>query len=512
MFNIFAKLFSFLTPAMTPEAVKKSRLRQIARSLSHNRFARFYRPRSREITGEMGAFFYDVYKVIAPAQVFLQNAAKSAVLKQITAESFFDNETEEINKILSGSPEEWAKIGEIPAIVQVINEKLTAFSAAFNTELMKAIDRCYINIMSMIHFVAFDFSGTLKKFNDKIRERDFSTVPKFGTVDGLILTEKIKDFLEVASVMDNDEDWEQVTKIMKLYRNDVVVVDQAQWNKILGRLNEIKRSGILEQMIRHIDEDPFWQYKPRFPNERIAQEYLEAKQAEAGARLDKIISLRKRAQKESLAVDVFDKADVHKAQFYTASAGEPYIRKKFEGFLHAEAVNYLLAFLTDVFGGEINELCNTLLIRGGWIMRDFCRDMSERYHRITELTGKLSAFDSEFSNVGKYGSRMQSSIAKADKNSSQARLITSLLIEANKEALDLVNAGIRLIAETGRDMNALLEDRRNTTHKLIRNWKELDSAANSITGRLTAANTKINSFIQLMTFVTGEEIEGFPPA
>jgi hypothetical protein len=56
-------------------------------------------------------------------------------------------------------------------------------------------------------------------------------------------------------------------------------------------------------------------------------------------------------------------------------------------------------------------------------------------------------------------------------------------------------------------MSALLEDYRNTTHTLIRNWKELDNPPNPVNERLAAACTRINSFIQLMAFIPGDEIE-----
>jgi hypothetical protein len=289
-------------------------------------------------------------------------------------------------------------------------------------------------------------------------------------------------------------------------------MDYAQWNKILKRLHDVHRSGVLEQMVRHISEDPFWHFKPWLPNESIAQEYLEAKQIKIKEQLDKIIRLRKNAQKESLAIDVFGKADVSRAQFYTEIAGKHYTKKKFEGFIHAEAFNYLFAFLTNVFAAEIGELCNMLLVRGGWIMREFSLDMSDNYHQLTELADKINAFDIEFSDLGSYGSRLRSSIVKADQNNSQGRFVSLMLISANKEAQDLINAGVKLTIDIGRNLNSLLEDRRNTTHTLIRNWQELDSVENPIAGRIAAAYTKINCFIQLMLSFTGDEGENYPPA
>ena len=500
--NFFTKLFSLFAPSTDPEVVNKKRMRQIARELSRSRFARFYKPKTREIRGDLGAFFYDIYKVIAPVQILLQNASKSAVFKQVTVEYFLDKDIEKINEILNGSLEDWIKIGDIPVITQTINEKLAAFSAVFNADLVNTINRCYNNIISMVHFTGFDFFGLLKKFNGEIRERDFSGIPTFRNVYGPQLIEKIKDFIEVAFVGEIDQNWEQIIAIMKQYRNDAVMLDYKQWSKILNRIHDVYISGVMEQMVRHISNDPFWQLKPWFPNEHMVQEYLEAKQTTVKGQLDKITSLRKNTQKKSLVIDVFGKTDLNRAQFYTVNAGEFYIKKKFEGFTHAEAFNYLFAFLTDVFAPEIGELCNMILIRGGWVMREFNLEMSDNYHQLTELAEEINAFDIEFSDFGSYGSRLRSSFSKLGHSNSKLQSVASILNTANKEAQELIDTGIKLIIGIGRNLNSLLDDRRNTTHNLIRNWQELDNPANPITECMAAAYTKINTFIRLMLSLT----------
>jgi hypothetical protein len=80
------------------ESGKKKQLRKMVRELSGNKYARFYRPKTEEIDGSLGKFFYDVYKIISPAQVFLQNAGKSAQLKQVCAEAFLDKNLEEVKR------------------------------------------------------------------------------------------------------------------------------------------------------------------------------------------------------------------------------------------------------------------------------------------------------------------------------------------------------------------------------------------------------------------------------
>ena len=482
-------------------------MRQLAKELSRNKFAKFYKPKNKEITGEFGKFLYEIYKVVALPQIFLQNAAKSAILKKITVESFFDKEIEEINELLSQTHEEWAKIGDVPAVAQTINEKMGIFSGIFDQERIKAINYRYNNILAMVDMVNFDHFALLKRFSFEIRERNFNVAPKFTGIHGPQFSAKIKDFFELALAATSYNDWEQVITIIKLYRSDTSI-DKKEWNNILDMLHNVCGSGILEIMIRHIDEDPNWElFKLQLPNKQIAKEYLDAKQAEVKVKLDKLINSQKKNVKETLLMDIFDRTEINRAQFYNANTSELYTRKNFEGFVHADAINYFMAFITNIFNTEIKALCDTLIIRGAWISHESYLEMSENYHQATVFAQKINEFDSKFSDLGCYGTRLRSSIANADKTNSQGRLISSILTSGNSEALELINTGMGSIIDMGNIFKALIDDRTNTTNLLIRNWHELDTQNIPIVERIKAASAKINSLTELLFFLTGEGID-----
>ena len=507
-FDFLDRLFSFFSflSSNSPEAVKKRQLRQLAKELSRNKFAKFYKPKSREITGEFGRFLYDVYKVIAPLQVSLQNAAKSAILKKITVESFFDKEAEEINELLSQPYEDWAKIGDTSAAVQTINEKMGVFSGIFDQDRIKAMNYRYNNLLAMVNLVSFDHFALLRRFSFEIRERNFNSVPRFANVSGIQLSVKIKDFLDLAFAAVGYSDWEQVIKIMKLYRSDTAI-NEAEWSKTLDLLHGVCGSAILEKMIQHIDEAPNWEFKLRLPNEHIAKEYIDAKQAEVKVKLDKLIHFQKKSLKETLLMDIFSRTEVNRAQFYNVNTSGLYTRKNFEGFVHAEAINYFMAFMAYVYKVEIKVLCDMLIIRGGWISQESYLEMSEHYHQVTAFAEKLIAFDSQFSDLGDYGTRLRSSIAHADKLNSQGRLISSILTSANSEALELINTGMGLIISMGNSFKALIDDRTSATHTLVRNWQEMDSQGLPMAERMKTASEKISRLLELLYFLTGDGID-----
>jgi hypothetical protein len=369
LLDLLARLFYFLSGPLDPEEAKKRRLKHIGRELARSRYARFYKPKLEEAAGDLGQFFFDIYREIAPAQLFLRNAARSVLLKQIVAESFLDNGLEDVRERLTESAiAELAAAAGISEMVRSVNKDIAVLSAAFDRRRIKAIDRCYCNILSMIQFISFDFYSLVKKFDSGIMERDFFYHPDFSNISGAYISDEIKNFLEISFALDPNLDWKKILLLLKAYRNGTEVISPEQWYKIVNLIEDLRRSGFLEMMVWHIEKDPLWQFQPKFCFGRIAENYLEAKKAEIRTIVDKIIAERKKARRQELVYAVFGR-EIQRTQYYTEKAGEMYIRKNFDGFLYAGAINYLLAFLLNI-KPEWRELCDLLSIRGKWIAPD----------------------------------------------------------------------------------------------------------------------------------------------
>jgi hypothetical protein len=498
------KLLALFTGGQDPESGKKQQIKQLTKELTKNKYARFYKVKQEEIDGGLGKFFYDLYKTVSSAQVFLQNAAKSAQLKQAAAEAFLDKNLLDIRGRLSPeSVEERAKTMAIKDLSKQLGADMTAFSAAFDSSRIEAIDRCYNLILAMVQFVTFDFFFLLKKFDPNITERNFTYLPKFASVRGEYLSDELKDFVEAAFAVDPGKDWKNALRVLKIYKNGVDVVAADQWNRLLNQLREIQKSAILELMIRHIDKNPQWVSSPKVPNEHIAEAYLEERRAEVRAALDKIVNSKKNAQVAVLAKTIFGDAEIDRSKYYTEKAGEIYIKKNFEGFLFAAGLNYLKAFLLDHVKKDIRELCDLLLIRGQWTAPALAQQMSESFHQIMGLSDTLIAFDETLSDSGENGSRLKAAIVKADRDKSQARYVTIILKNVNEEAQGMINSAAQNLIVIGKNLKNLLDDYQKPGRELVMNWKELEMASEvPIAQRLAGAYKKIYYFIQMMQLLS----------
>jgi hypothetical protein len=488
-----------------PEANKKKRMRQVVKVLAQNKYSRFYRVKNEELDAALAKFFYDVYRIISPAQVFLQNAAKSDQLKAICVEFFLDKELKALSEKLSAaSIEERAKTGQEKELAASVKRELAALEAAFDNTRIAGIDACYDTIISFIHFVSFDYFFLLKKFDPNVNERNFNYQPKFQPVRGAELVEELKDFMDLSASVETDRDWKTPLAVLKLYKEGMDVVNPDHWGKALRFLRDVGRSRILELIVQHISKDPLFQSVSIPPDERVADKFLDAKRAEIEGAINKIQNDKRSAQIDQLAKGIFGSADVERMEYYTVKGNEIFLKKNFDGFTKIAGINYLKAFLLDFFKKEMRELCDLILIRGQWTSSVLSQQMSNSFHEIMGLSEKILAFDAALSDKGEHGSRLKQSLAKVDRDKGQGKYIRIILKTVNNGAQRMINTAAQNLISIGRNLKSLLEDYQKKPAELIMNWKELESVSESpITSRITEDYKRIYYFVQLLQFYAG---------
>jgi uncharacterized protein with HEPN domain len=498
------KLFSIFLKAIDPEAGKKKQLKQLTKELIGNRHAKFYLPKQQEVDPSLGKFFYDIYQILSHVQVFLENAARSVQLKQLTVETFLDIKYLDARQRLNADyVAEQAKSMPISEISKILQEDLDLLSTAFDDSLIATVDHCYNQIVALIQLSNFDYFFFLKKFDPFFIERNFNYLPKFNAVRGQYITDQLKDFLDISQAVDPDEDWETALTVLKLYKNGMDVVVPEQWNRVLSQIRELKHSGILEFIIKHIDRDPNWEFEPKESGVSIAQEYLEGRRIEVQEAMNSCVSAQKRAQINYLASSIFGDPDIKRTRYYTDQESEIYIKKEFKGFIYTAAINYLKVFLTDIFKKEMQDLCEFLLIRGQWSSVDISQEMSSCYHQLLDISDQLIVFDESLSEDGTQGSRLRAAIVKFDRDKSQTRSITHALYFVNDHALSLINAAARAFIVIGKNLKNIHEDYHKDFPEFILNWRELEPLSEvPLLQQINYTYRRIYNFIQLLQLLS----------
>jgi hypothetical protein len=495
-------IFSLFGGDKSPEAEMKRLLKQVIREITQNKYSRFYNPKSESAAPALGKFFFDAYRIISPAQVFLQNAAKSDQLKKLVVESFLEKKQLALQaRLTKEAIAERAKTTPVKDLIKQLREELAALIGIFDNTLISTVDNCYNTILSFIQFVTFDFYFLLKKFDASLEERNFSRPPRLENIRAEYLAEDIKDFLEVAGAVDPGQDWKTAFKTLKAYKGGMDVINADHWGKLLNLVRDIRRSGILELIIRHVEKKPSWQSNPRIPGEHIVDPYIEAKKADVEAVIHKIQNDKRTAQLDQLAKTVFGSAEVIRLKYYTEKNGEIYGKKNLGGFVLAAGLNYLKAFLLDYVKKDIRELCDLFLIRGQWTNNLLSQQLSDGYHEIMAVADEILTFDEALADNGENGSRLKAAIVKADRDKGQAKYIGIILKSVNDQAQKMINRSANSLIVIGRNFKSILEDYPKNPHEMIINWKELESASESpLPQRIAAVYKQLYSFVQIMQF------------
>ena len=419
---LFEKIASLLGKTQDPEAEKRKFLKLVRKDIMQSEYHKFFKMQSEELGPLMGKFFFDLYKPMIPLQILMQNVAKSTRMKQFIIEYYMDSELVALqNRLSSASIEERSKITDNKRLLAQVQSDLERFSLVFSHNCTVPIDRSYNLLLTLAAFATFDFFHILKHFDKNFSVQVPNYQPKFEQVKARLLIEALKDFLEVAYPLDQNEGWATLFKILKASRNEVDIIDPDQWNKLLAMLHGVQHSSIILLIIRFVEKNPVWQSKPNFPNEHIAKTYLQIVQAEAEECIDRIINSKRNAKIDELARVVFGTLPGERMKYYTERHSEIYEKKNMGSFLHTKEINYLKVFLIDYYKKEVREICDLFLIRGQWTSQSLAKPLSDSFHTIMTISEKLLLFDEDLADDRETTSRMKNYLLRADRDKGHAR-------------------------------------------------------------------------------------------
>jgi hypothetical protein len=497
-FSFFEWITSLFTHWDDPARVKRRMLKRMSKILAANKYGKFFRLKTEDASPELAQFFFTVYKTIASAQAFLQNAAQSTQLKIATVYNFLNKRQQDILERISPESIELRAQETLPKdLARQLQDECNSLAADFDANLIHSINECYNQIMILIKFVNFDFYFLLKKFDSHLNERSFSSKPHFNPVRGQAVSDEIKDFLELTGGLEQDQNWAEAIQILRDSKG-VDVVNLKLWNNMLLLIRDVKRSGILELMIRFIDKDPRWGWEPRVSSEDIAAPYLEMIRRETFEHLDRVTTAKRDALIARYAKAVFGDSDVNRLKNYTERSGEIYKKKNFAGFTFARGLNYLMVFLLDQ-KPEFQYFYELIFIRGQWVSPALSMPLSESIRLLTTFPDRINHLDESLSEFGMYGNKLKIALSRIEKEKSQVRLINTNLETLNGDAKQIISDAIFNISVLQDGFSEIIADYRKNPATVILNWGELESfSEGKLKDRITALHDRLVNMLQLL--------------
>lgn len=503
--NFFQRLLSIFISATDPAAIKRKQLKAIGKELSKSRY-KWYKPGTEEALPGMGKFFYDVYKVVGNAQLIMANANASTVLKNITVEAgFSENQNVLRGKLTEEAIKERSKTVSPKDLSTQVKNELAAFMSGFDNDKIRKIDTLYSQIELFANFVSFDYYFLLKKFDSGCPERTFSYTPKYETIRGEYVLEDLKDFALVAYALPLDADWPGIFAILKSYR-EVEPVAIGSWNKLLNAIGELKKSGYLDQVVRHLSGDPSWQTRFEPVTDKIVDSYLAKLKTSTEIVIQQIQQENRNSKASELLKQIFGTDSIVRLKNYAERTNAQYEKKMLSGFLYVEELNYLKAFLIDYFKRDIRALTDLFLVRGKWSLASLSANYSSSFHALLELSDQITAFDDSLAEDDELGIKLRNMLARAERDKEVVKQLRTQLKDINDKVLTYLTQGSQHFVIIARNLKAILEDYDKSSHELITNWKELDMYADRpIKQWVVEVYKQIYAFVMLMQLYLKEE-------
>ncbi|MDR0313366.1 MAG: DUF5312 domain-containing protein [Treponema sp.] len=503
--NILNKVISFISGGEGGDD-KQVLLKQVAKDIQQNKFAKFYKIRQEETDVSFAQYLYSVYKITYPARVYLKDPANRARIKQVTLESHLDKGVMEIIKRLTPEKVAERKTNSGPEFTAELERDLEALTTGFDSPKLAEADKCYSLMMVLYRFVSWDYPSILKKFDPEIAE-DFSITPKFTPLRTDTIMADMAAFLSVLPSFDPKDNWRTVLEIFKYCRGGTDLIPFEVWNGLLSNLKELKNSKMIDMMIKLASGNPVWELKASMqPPEQLSADWLVEKTREIREVISGIVYNQKNAQIAALEKAVFGTNETSRLIYYNKERGKIFIQKDLEPYTYAAALNHLLAFIQDFATKEMQELSDLLLVRGQWTKNVSFIAMSEAYHEILEITPEITDLDETLSEDGTNGPRLRGALVRVDRDPSQARYLNSIVNNINEEALNIINRAVPFFIVIGKHLKMLLDDCQKKPYELIMNWKELALVSKiPIAQRLGDDYKKVNYFIQLMLMESKQE-------
>jgi hypothetical protein len=482
----------FLTPNSDSSDMERKKLLSIVvRDINRSRHRKWYLMRRKELTDEVGAFFYELYRLSIHAGNSMQNAAESEQLKTLAVEFHMDEPLLALRDRLSSQAiEQRASSLTNEELSAQVERDITQFTTDFDMAFIENVNRYYNLLLAFSQFVVFDFSDLLKCFDPALSERDTVFQPKLRRIDAEKVIEIIKDFLEISYPLEENQDWATVLSLAAHYKENLGITLE-DWKTILIELSSIQSTSILVLIVRHVDQDPDWKTIPRIPREHIAEAYLTVVIDTAKASLHTIIRTREQDKLERLLSAVFGQAELaNRLHYYMAEDHEILLKSGMEGYRYFNELNYLKTFILDFYKKDIRELFDMFILRGQWGKANMNRQFTDSFHEVLADFEKLQEFDESLSMEGTFGVKLRSAMAK---NKSQAPIILSTINDAAQKLIVTLTQSLAAVEAL---LKALYDD--YESHSLIRNWDTLETAGVPLEQRLSAVYQKLRDFVEAL--------------
>ena len=472
--SFFQSLFSNLFKSSNPEAEKKRKLKAIAKAFSKTKYHSFYRASTIEVLPPFAKLFYDIYKIVSPAQaVFKSNQNPNLYKYQVINYSLSEKQVNLLEHFDQQKIIELTRKVPLQQAQTQLEEEFSIFSSEFDNERMNKTENLYKAFSVLQDFCCYDYYVLLKKFSSSLQEFNFNTTPVFEKINGEYITDDLKDFCSVAyAITDDNLIWNELFAFLKATQS-TETISLGNWKKIIARIRNIQQSNAFELMIRHISGNTDYATMISSRYSSLIEPYMDKIQEEMRTTLSKIGNQQKENKAIQICEQIFGNTDFQTLHFYISGANETFSKKELSLYLYTEPLNYLKAFLIEYVKKDIREFYDVVVVRGQWDA-SLANPMSNAYQELLKISDEITAFDNDLSEDGASGLKIKNLLPKTAHDPGAENIINRVISDSNEQARSFIITSAQDLVTIGKTLKQLIEDYSKQKPEIVQNWRELE--------------------------------------
>ena len=473
--GFFQSILAAIFKNTSPDAEKKRKLKNIAKTISKSKYHTFYRPASSEMTPTFGKFIYDIYRVVAPSQLMFKKVDNPAIYQRYIINYILsDKQLDILNKIDERKIREMSQKISIDKLSQGVEKLIQAFVNDFDSERAAKAQNLTRAFYLFKDFCTFDYYLILRKLDSTYKEYSFNSVPQLDKINAEYVIEDIQDFAAVAyAITDNTIAWGDLFDLLKKINGEKEVMSLGTWKKIIVRMKQIQTSHIIELIVKHSTKDFGYETKLLPETESIIEPFIDQIENDTRELIESIKANQKEDKANNICMQIFGTTEPQSMKNYVSSFNTILDKKDLTLLEYTEPLNYLKTFLLNFVKSTIREYYEVVVIRGQWDAT-LSAPMSNAYQDLLKTSDKITLFDEDFAEEGPIGTKIKTLLPKTAHDAGASGIIDRVVSDANETARDFIISSTQNLITIGKTVKQLLEDYTSSKPTIVRNWRELE--------------------------------------
>jgi Family of unknown function (DUF5312) len=169
-------------------------------------------------------------------------------------------------------------------------------------------------------------------------------------------------------------------------------------------------------------------------------------------------------------------------------------------FAYAKPLEYVKAFITEKYKGNINRVVNELIIGGIFINKSVLTELSNSYYALNGHLGNIAEFDSDLDQDGNSGRSVKRLLYTIKKDKNAKPSLEKLINDVNRRAKRIIDEKVVNVREMAYCIKAVLEDYKQKNPAVVANIKKIRMNYNKqFIQELVSAYKDIYLFLKLLS-------------